>query len=164
MPTIRPIHLIAAVALLLVGCKTTKPLDPIHIMAVELSVDSLVRPCMAHVPMQKPTLIQRVFGTGSKTKLKNVTINVNSQTATGGSTIGANEQGGADNSKVKRSATSTAETTNTGGQGSKVDGDAEATASNKQGGGSLWWYVVAAGVGFAIRQFAPMLWRMAIPA
>lgn len=144
-------------------CKTAKPVDTMPEELIQVTVDSLGVPIVAYVPVKKPTFMQSLFGVLPKTKLKNVTISVNTQTATGGSTIGANEQGGADISKVKRSAVSEAKTANTGGQGSKVDGDSKADATNKQGGNSLWWYALAFGGGFALRQFGPILLRFVRP-
>lgn len=105
----------------------------------------------------------KVEATTSQTKLKGSTQSVNTQTASGGSTIGSNDQSGADNSKTKKSATSEAEVSNTAGQGSTSSGDAKATSTNEVGSGSLWWYLLAVGAGFALRHFGPALRRLVVP-
>ncbi|WP_460893290.1 hypothetical protein [Rufibacter soli] len=98
---------------------------PPHV--VQLALDSLER---QQLTPTKTGLFSRIFGGGGKVKYKNAVINVNQQTATGGSTIGANSQAGNDESKVKGSAVSNATVANTAGQGGTASGDATATATN----------------------------------
>lgn len=144
--------LVLALALLC-ACKTQKPLpvDSLPPHAVLLALDSLQR----HQLTPEKTFLSRLFGGGGKVKLKGVVLNVNTQTASNGSTIGANAQSGNDESKVKGSAVSTATAANTGGQGATVTGNPESSATNttkkKNFGGVLMEYGIwIAGLGILL--------------
>ncbi|WP_125077714.1 hypothetical protein [Rufibacter latericius] len=153
---------LALILVLHISCNSTRPMDSLSprdtLRTTPTAWQKLTQ--ANKVKIQNSTVIiaqDSKVESSTAGEIKGSTQSSNEQNASGGSTIGAASFQGADISKTKGSAVTEAQTTNTGGQGSKVEGSAEVKSTNQQA--SVWkWLLLAFAGGIVFRQFLPKIW------